>query len=199
MECLRGVPSQDDGGHSDPMGQDPPGEPDRAAFEHLRHGEVYHGYPREDHRDPERREHLERAGQAELHLGDHAYGSLRGMDSRHDRRPRRLPGAYIPVLLPVNAPDEAFWEDVPFGAGVRRVTVDPNGLAALDKPEGVLSHPNGSRDEARSLVRAKYDEADECFSWTGAGGQTRRLWLINRLDSATSGLILVATTGELAR
>jgi 23S rRNA-/tRNA-specific pseudouridylate synthase len=99
----------------------------------------------------------------------------------------------------VSAPDEAFWADVPFGAGVKRITVDANGLAALDKPEGVLSHPNGARDEARSLVRARYDEAEECFSWTGAGGQARRLWLINRLDSATSGLILMATTGELAR
>jgi tRNA pseudouridine65 synthase len=99
----------------------------------------------------------------------------------------------------VSAPGEAYWADVPFGDGVRRVETDPNGLAALDKPEGVLSHPNGPRDQDRSLLRAKYDEAGECFEWSGAGGETRRLWLINRLDSATSGLILVATTGELAR
>ncbi len=78
------------------------------------------------------------------------------------------------------------------------MALDPNGLAALDKPEGVLSHPNVPRDEPRSLVRARYDEKEECFEWPGPGGP-RRLWLINRLDSATSGLILAATSLGLAR
>jgi 23S rRNA-/tRNA-specific pseudouridylate synthase len=87
---------------------------------------------------------------------------------------------------------------MPFGPGVTRVALDANGLAALDKPEGVLSHPNSPRDEGRSLIRARYDTEEECYEWTGAGG-ARRLWLINRLDSATSGLILAATNGELAR
>jgi tRNA pseudouridine65 synthase len=98
----------------------------------------------------------------------------------------------------VTAPGEGFWSDVPFGAGVRRVALDANGLAALDKPEGVLSHPNSPKDEGRSLLRARYDSGEECFEWT-AGGVPRRLWLINRLDSATSGLILAATSSDLAR
>jgi 23S rRNA-/tRNA-specific pseudouridylate synthase len=79
------------------------------------------------------------------------------------------------------------------------VALDANGLAALDKPEGVLSHPNGPRDEGRSLVVAHYDEAAECFEWKGPGGEPRRLWLINRLDSATSGVILAASDGRLAQ
>jgi tRNA pseudouridine65 synthase len=99
----------------------------------------------------------------------------------------------------VSAAAEGFWAAVPFGPGVLRAAVDPNGLAALDKPEGILSHPNGPRDEARSLVVARYDEADECFQWNDAAGEPRRLWLINRLDSATSGLILAASDGDLAR
>jgi 23S rRNA-/tRNA-specific pseudouridylate synthase len=78
------------------------------------------------------------------------------------------------------------------------VALDTNGLAALDKPEGLLSHPNAPRDEARSLIRARYDTEEECFEWPGDGA-LRRLWLINRLDSATSGLILAATDGALAR
>jgi tRNA pseudouridine65 synthase len=98
----------------------------------------------------------------------------------------------------VSAPGEGFWSDVPFGHGVRRVALDANGLAAFDKPEGVLSHPNSPRDEGRSLIRARYDEDEECYEWQGEGGP-RRLWLINRLDSATSGLILAATGGDLAR
>ena len=76
---------------------------------------------------------------------------------------------------------------------------DRNGLAALDKPAGVLSHPNGPRDEGRSLVRARYDPGEECFEWLGPAGKKGRLWLLNRLDSATSGLILVAADGALAR
>lgn len=98
----------------------------------------------------------------------------------------------------MTAPGEAYWADMPFGLGVRRVALDGNGLAALDKPEGILSHPNGPGDEARSLLRARYDGQDECFEWNSAGG-LRRMWLINRLDSATSGLILAAANGDLAR
>jgi len=93
---------------------------------------------------------------------------------------------------------EAFWASVPFGPGVARVALDANGLAALNKPEGVLSHPNTPRDQPRSLLNARYDEAGECFEWASPLG-TSRLWLINRLDSATSGLILAASDGELAR
>lgn len=94
---------------------------------------------------------------------------------------------------------EAYWASVPWGAGVARVALDANGLAALDKPEGVLSHPNGPRDLGRSLVRAPYDKEEECFEWALPDGSAARLWLINRLDSATSGLILAATSGPLAR
>jgi 23S rRNA-/tRNA-specific pseudouridylate synthase len=97
----------------------------------------------------------------------------------------------------VSGKGEGFWADVPLGSGVTRVALDANGLAALNKPEGVLSHPNTVRDQARSLVRAAYDTDEECFVWSTPKGE-RRLWLINRLDSATSGLILAATSGTLA-
>ena len=98
----------------------------------------------------------------------------------------------------MSAPAEGFWSAVPYGPGVRTVARDANGLAALDKPEGILSHPNGPRDQGRSLVNARYDEAQECFEWPAGGGEGGRLWLINRLDSATSGLILAAADGGLA-
>jgi len=78
---------------------------------------------------------------------------------------------------------------------------DPNGLIAFNKPAGVLSHPNRSADERRSLLQARYVEDGEYFEWSstaGMGAATHRLWLLNRLDSATSGVILAATTAELA-
>jgi 23S rRNA pseudouridine955/2504/2580 synthase len=98
----------------------------------------------------------------------------------------------------MNSPGEAFRSDIPFGPGVRTAGFDANGLVALDKPEGVLSHPNGPGDESRSLIRARYDEREERFEWSDAKGAVCRLWLVNRLDSATSGLILAATDGVLA-
>jgi len=95
--------------------------------------------------------------------------------------------------------DEAFWATVPLGRGVEIVARDDRGVVALAKPEGLLSHPNTSRDGARSLLRAEYDHDEECYRWPGSGGAFHRLWLLNRLDSATSGVILAAGAGELAR
>lgn len=91
-----------------------------------------------------------------------------------------------------------FWETLPLGEGVRELNRDANGLAAFDKPSGILSHPNGSEDEARALLTCRYDKDAQCFQWKAAGGEMRRLWLLNRLDSATSGVILVAASEALA-
>src|SRR5690606_14067470 len=38
----------------------------------------------------------------------------------------------------------------------------------------------------------------ECFEWPRAGAEPGRIWLLNRLDSATSGVILGAADRELA-
>lgn len=77
---------------------------------------------------------------------------------------------------------------------------DSNGLGALAKPAGVLSHPNEEgKERARSLLLAEYDLKAECYIWKDtASGDLRRLWLLNRLDSSTSGVILVAADGRLA-
>ena len=91
-----------------------------------------------------------------------------------------------------------FWDALPLGREVRLLARDANGLAAFDKPFGVLSHPNASQDEPRSLLTCRYDKEAQCFQWKDAGGGERRLWLLNRLDSATSGVILTASSEKLA-
>ena len=93
-----------------------------------------------------------------------------------------------------------FWKKLPLVAGVEPLGHDGNGLGALSKPAGVLSHPNErGKDRGRALLDAEYDLEAECFVWTdAASGDVRRLWLLNRLDSATSGVILVAADGKLA-
>jgi 23S rRNA-/tRNA-specific pseudouridylate synthase len=98
------------------------------------------------------------------------------------------------MAIPAN-----FWSGVPLGPGVAALAHDTNGLGAFSKPAGLLSHPNRPGEEARSLVNAPYDAEAECFAWTpAAGGAPVRLHLLNRLDSATSGLILVAADAALA-
>ena len=97
---------------------------------------------------------------------------------------------------------------MPLGPGVQLLERDPNGMVALAKPAGVLSHPNEPGDEPRSLLRARYDLKGEFFEWKPpSAGATEevteptagfRLWLLNRLDSATSGVILAATSEALA-
>jgi tRNA pseudouridine65 synthase len=94
---------------------------------------------------------------------------------------------------------ESFWAALPLGRGVTLLVHDTNGVAALSKPAGVLSHPNETVDEPRSLLNARYDPEGEFFEWaTSAEAKPERLWLLNRLDSATSGVILAASDGDLA-
>lgn len=95
---------------------------------------------------------------------------------------------------------DRLWTSLPLGRGVQLLLHDRNGLAALAKPAGVLSHPNASGDEPRSLLTARYRTDGEYFEWDAGAKDApgRRLWLLNRLDSATSGVLLVTSNQELA-
>jgi len=97
----------------------------------------------------------------------------------------------------VSAPD--CWTQLPLGREVRLVVRDENGVAAFAKPAGVLSHPNTAKDRPRALLTCDYDAVRECFVWRGSNDSEVRLWLLNRLDSATSGVILAAADEGLAR
>lgn len=90
---------------------------------------------------------------------------------------------------------------LPLGPEVSILTVNQDGLVALNKPPGVLSHPNPKdalKDIPRSLIAAKYDHSAECYRWADASGESCQAWLINRLDSPTSGVILIALNQALA-
>ncbi len=99
----------------------------------------------------------------------------------------------------MSAASEEFWQTLPLGRDVTLLQRDACGLAAFYKPAGVLSHPNTEKDESRSLLTTRYIVDGEYFEWQPADGSgPRRLWLLNRLDSATSGVILAAATADLA-
>ncbi len=89
-------------------------------------------------------------------------------------------------------------EDLPLTDGVRVLESNQDGLVALDKPIGVLSHPNATRTKERTLLDAAYDYDDEVFIWNNDAGEEQRAWLINRLDSPTSGVILIGLNPEIS-
>ena len=98
----------------------------------------------------------------------------------------------------MSGPAAGFWARLPLGRDVRLLVTDANGVAAFAKPGGVLSHPNAPRGEPRALLTCAYEPGAECYVWREADGGERRLWLLNRLDSATSGVILAAADGAVA-
>lgn len=100
----------------------------------------------------------------------------------------------------MSAVAESFWAALPLGREVTLLTRDANGLVAFNKPAGVLSHPNERGDEPRSLLTARYEVEGEFYEWKPAPAtdEPQRLWLLNRLDSATSGVILAAADAALA-
>jgi len=90
-------------------------------------------------------------------------------------------------------------EDFPLGEDVGIIARGPGGLLAFNKPAGVLSHPNMRSEQPRALLTCDYLIEDEFFRWTAATGGERRLYLLNRLDSHTSGVILGVTDAALAQ
>ena len=73
-------------------------------------------------------------------------------------------------------------------------------LYALEKPVSILSHPNGANGDENvknSLINSRYNYKDEVYEnvkTDGSNKQLKPIHLINRLDSATSGVILVSTS-----
>jgi 23S rRNA-/tRNA-specific pseudouridylate synthase len=96
--------------------------------------------------------------------------------------------------------EDRFWSALPLGRGVALLACDSNGVAAFAKPSGILSHPNKPGDEPRSLLNAPYVLDGEFYKLEPGSADIagRRLWLLNRLDSATSGVILAVSDEALA-
>ncbi|MGF1452233.1 MAG: RluA family pseudouridine synthase [Opitutales bacterium] len=90
-----------------------------------------------------------------------------------------------------NAFAELDW--LPLGQGVRILAAHEAGLVALEKPVGVLSHPNRTKEQRRSLLTCPYRLEEQVFEV----GE-RAVHLLHRLDSATSGVLLIALDERLA-
>lgn len=88
-------------------------------------------------------------------------------------------------------------EALPLNEGVQILNSNQDGLVAVEKPTGALSHPNKPEDSRRSILKANYDYENEYFFWEDEDGRECRVWLVNRLDSPTSGVMLLALNEPL--
>ncbi|PXA03815.1 RNA pseudouridine synthase [Coraliomargarita sinensis] len=98
----------------------------------------------------------------------------------------------------MSSQDTAQPDELPLNKGVHLLAANEDGLVALEKPFGAMSHPNKATDIKRSMIQASYDYENEYFFWETEEGVERKVWLINRLDSPTSGVILVGLNPEIA-
>jgi RluA family pseudouridine synthase len=69
----------------------------------------------------------------------------------------------------------------------------------IDKPAGVLSHPNQpTRKASNALLKGEFNFEDESYTAELPGEGERKVWLLHRLDLDTSGLIVCAFDPEAA-
>lgn len=97
---------------------------------------------------------------------------------------------------------EEFIDKIPFSKKARPVAYMDCGLIAIEKDFGVMAHPNPQMPlkEQSAILKARYNMDKEYFSWIDEeSGEKMRLYLLNRLDSPTSGLLLAATNEEVAQ
>lgn len=83
--------------------------------------------------------------------------------------------------------------EIPLHKSCSLIQAHACGLIAVDKAEGILSHPNNAKSRGVALLSAPYDHDEEAYV-----DGNNKWYLLNRLDAPTSGLILLATNREVA-
>ena len=78
-------------------------------------------------------------------------------------------------------------DEIPWHASVKVIKAS-KGILAIDKPCGLLSHPNAADKFKQSVVQAPYDFEQEAYKLGN-----KWVYLLNRLDSPTSGVLLLST------
>lgn len=87
---------------------------------------------------------------------------------------------------------------LPLGAGVTLLHADASGLLAVEKPAGVRSHPNHAQADSKALLSCSYCQETEAFMVPTGEAERVPVFLLNRLDGPTSGVLLLATDAALA-
>ena len=82
---------------------------------------------------------------------------------------------------------------IPWHPSVKIIKIE-NSIFAIDKPCGILSQPNKSSICKQSIIQAAYDLKREAYK-TEDGD----VYLLNRLDSPTSGIVILCKDFEIAK
>lgn len=96
----------------------------------------------------------------------------------------------------MNSDANDFTSALPWGRDVRLIGHHENGLIAVHKPGGMLSHPNDNAANARSILPWKYDLKKQCF--VSPTAEFPDIHLLHRIDSPTSGVVLLASNEQEA-
>lgn len=83
---------------------------------------------------------------------------------------------------------------LPLHHGVTVISMSDDGIIALNKPKGILSHPNSSKDHDKALLICSYNPLTETYTYNGL-----TIWLLHRLDEGTSGVILLSTCENISK
>ncbi len=89
---------------------------------------------------------------------------------------------------------------LPLNKNVRLLASDSCGIFALEKPAGIMTHPNapGLAAAKNALLVADYSLKNECYFVRDGNGCTKKIFILNRLDSPTSGVVLCANDEKIA-
>ena len=90
-------------------------------------------------------------------------------------------------------------DTIPFSGGCGVVKVDESGALAIFKRAGRSTHPNHKSGSSVPMINASYSFEGEYYSWPNPnGGKNVHLYLANRLDSPTSGIVIASFDEEIA-
>lgn len=90
---------------------------------------------------------------------------------------------------------------LPLNKNVRVLGSHACGIFALEKPAGTMTHPNaqGIANAKNALLVADYSLKNECYFCRDSAGTVQKIFVLNRLDSPTSGIVLCATDTHVAK
>lgn len=117
-------------------------------------------------------------------------------------------GIYSPKFgISIQLTDEmSFPLLIPWTSSVRVLkTVASIPIIAIDKPRNVLSHPNSYNQSKTtppqpSIIEAYYDHVSEAYLIKNSHSPVYQpLWLLHRLDSPTSGLMILSSDESTAK
>ncbi len=72
-----------------------------------------------------------------------------------------------------------------------KILFEDSEIIAIEKPDGVLSHPNSNGQKNTCSFNGQYDPQNRIFKTSGGN-----LWLLHRLDQDTSGVLLAAKSKQ---